>query len=253
MENKMNIRPWITDEAFISPWAYEALQGLKLPNEVTIYDVTLRDGEQFPGMVFRKDDKIRLAQALDELGIKRIEVGMPAVGEEEVEAIKEIVKRVKANVTVLCRAIRKDVDLAADAGVWGVVIEVPANEILIKDGFLWEKEEVIQKVVDTCNYAKSKGLYTICFLVDSSGADPAFLKSFVQEIVSQTNINSIVAVDTFGRQTPQGVKLFFSGVSSELKVIMFLSWYVRNREEVEARKSGGQSFLPRPAFLRASS
>jgi methanogen homocitrate synthase len=48
--------------------------------------MTLRDGEQMPGVVFRKDEKVKLAQALDELGIHIIEAGMPAVSQEDFDA-----------------------------------------------------------------------------------------------------------------------------------------------------------------------
>jgi len=201
-------KPWITERAFISPWTYEANKAISLPERVVIYDVTLRDGEQYPGLVFTKDDKIRLAKALDELGVSRLEAGMPAVSQDDFEAVKEIVKRVKANVVVFCRGMRSDVDLAADTGAWGVTVELPSNETLIREGYNWEKDDVVRRGVDTCNYAKKKGLHTTFFLIDSSGADPDFLKSIVQEVVSQTEIDSLVAVDTFGRLNPRGTAAF---------------------------------------------
>lgn len=199
-------RPWIKDDSYISPWAYHSRKEMDLPKKVTIYDVTLRDGEQYPGLVFRKDDKIRLAEALNDLGIKRLEAGMPAVSQDDFDAAKEIVKRVKAQVVIFCRGMRSDVDLALEVGAWGVIVEVPSNERLIKEGYLWGKKDVIEKAVDTCNYAKTKGLHTTFFLIDSSGADPEFLKSIVKEVVSQTDIDSITAVDTFGRLNPLGTK-----------------------------------------------
>jgi len=201
-------KPWLTDISFVSPWTYQARGDMNLPNEVTIYDVTLRDGEQYPGLVFRKEDKIRMAEALDNLGIKRLEAGMPAVSQEDFDAVKEIAKRVKVNVVAFCRGMKSDVDLALEAGVWGVIVEVPSNERLIKEGYHWEQKDVIEKAVTTCNYAKSKSLHTTFFLIDSSGADPEWLKPIVQETVSQSDIDSIVAVDTFGRLNPPGTRLF---------------------------------------------
>ncbi len=205
-------RPWITERSFVSPWTCEANGQVTLPERVTVYDVTLRDGEQYPGLVFTKDDKVRLAEALDELGIKRLEAGMPAVSQDDFNAVKEIVRRVKANVVVFCRGMRKDVDLAVDAGVWGVIVELPANMMLIEKGYQWLKSDVIEKAVDTCNYAKQKGLHTTFFLVDSSGADPEDLKSIIQEVVPRTDIDSLTAVDTFGRLHPQGAGAFVRAV-----------------------------------------
>jgi len=217
-------RPWITDEAFISPWAYETNKQVAMPKKVTIYDVTLRDGEQYPGLVFTKEDKIRLALALDELGISRLEAGMPAVSKDDFEAAQEIARRVKANVVVFCRGMRSDVDMAVDAGAWGVIVELPANETLIEKGYNWKREDVIKRGVDTCNYAKSKGLHTTFFMIDSSGADPDFLEGLVKEMVSQTEMDSLTAVDTFGRINPRGTAMFvkklkeWSGVPIEIHV-----------------------------------
>jgi len=201
-------KPWITDESFVSPWTYEARKSMALPEHVTIYDVTLRDGEQYPGLVFQKEDKIRIAEALDRLGVKRIEAGMPAASKEDYEAVKEIVKRVKTKVVAFCRGMKSDVDLALEVGAWGVIVEVPSNERLIKEGYRWEQRDVIEKAVNTCNYAKSKGLHTTFFLIDSSGSEPEWLKPIVEETVSRADIDSIVAVDTFGRLNPAGTKLF---------------------------------------------
>jgi methanogen homocitrate synthase len=208
IEMESKARPWITDTSFVSPWAYHARESMKLPKEVTIYDVTLRDGEQYPGLVFQKEDKIRIAEALDRLGVKRIEAGMPAVSNDDYEAVKEIVKRVKANVVAFCRGMKSDVDLALETGVWGVIVEVPSNERLIKEGYKWEQEDVIEKAVTTCNYAKKNGLHTTFFLIDSSGSEPEWLRPIVQETVSRAQIDSIVAVDTFGRLNPAGARLF---------------------------------------------
>ncbi len=201
-------KPWITEDAFISPWTYQARQDMKLPEKVTIYDVTLRDGEQYAGLVFRKEDKVRIAKALDALGVERLEGGMPVSSNEDFEALKEIVKSVKANVGSFCRGMTGDVDMALEAGVWGVIVEVPSNERLIKVGYRWEQKDVIEKAVTTCNYAKKHGLHTTFFLIDSSGSEPEWLRPIVQETVSQADIDSIAAVDTFGRLNPAGTRLF---------------------------------------------
>ncbi len=217
-------RPWITDDAFISPWAYDANTKMSLPKKVTIYDVTLRDGEQYPGLVFTKEDKIRLAEALDDLGIQRLEAGMPAVSQDDFDAVREVAKRVKADVAVFCRGMRSDVDLAVDAGAWGVIVELPSNQTLIEEGYNWAKDDVITKAIDTCNYAKKKGLHTTFFLIDSSGAEPQFLKSIIQEVTAETDIDSLTAVDTFGRLHPAGTALFvrkmkeWAGIPIEMHV-----------------------------------
>ncbi|MCK5212784.1 MAG: pyruvate carboxyltransferase [Dehalococcoidia bacterium] len=146
------------------------------------------------------------------------------MSQEDFEAVLEISKRVKADVVVFCRGMRSDVDLAVDAGAWGVIVELPSNQTLIEKGYGWTREDVIKKGVDTCNYAKKKGLHTTFFLIDSSGADPDFLKSIVQAVVAETDIDSLTGVDTFGRLHPMGTERFverlreWSGVPVEIHV-----------------------------------
>lgn len=77
----MNNSPWKSENWFVSPWNYldEVKKDFIIPEKVKIHDVTLRDGEQQAGVIFTKDDKIRIAEKLSEVGIHRIEAGMPAV------------------------------------------------------------------------------------------------------------------------------------------------------------------------------
>ena len=79
---------------WVSPYNFipEVRKNLLLPPKVQIHEATLRDGEQTPGVVFSVDDKIRIATKLDEIGVDRIEAGMPAVSPQDAEAIKEISK-----------------------------------------------------------------------------------------------------------------------------------------------------------------
>ena len=76
-----NRTPWKTENWFVSPWNYfdEVTKGFDPPASVKIHDVTLRDGEQQAGVIFTKDDKIQIAEKLSEIGVHRIEAGMPAV------------------------------------------------------------------------------------------------------------------------------------------------------------------------------
>ena len=77
----MAAEPWKTDDWFSSPWNYlpEVTEGFQIPDRVEIHDVTLRDGEQQAGVEFNADEKVRIAEALSEAGIHRIEAGLPAV------------------------------------------------------------------------------------------------------------------------------------------------------------------------------
>ena len=82
------------NEWWVSPFNVvpEVTSQMQLPEKVEIHDATLRDGEQTPGIVFSVEDKIAIAEKLAEIGVERIEAGMPAVSEPDFEAIKRISK-----------------------------------------------------------------------------------------------------------------------------------------------------------------
>ena len=83
----------------------EVRDQMQLPPKVEIHDATLRDGEQTPGIVFDIEDKIAIATKLDEIGVDRIEAGMPAVSEMDFEAIKQISKLgLKSRIYTFARA-----------------------------------------------------------------------------------------------------------------------------------------------------
>ncbi|EKD35600.1 MAG: hypothetical protein ACD_75C01848G0001, partial [uncultured bacterium] len=78
--------PWkVPGKWSLSPYGFEpeVRADWKVPAKVTIHDVTLRDGEQTPGVVFRKDEKLKIAHALEDMGVQRIEGGMVAVSDED--------------------------------------------------------------------------------------------------------------------------------------------------------------------------
>ena len=140
MNNTKNL--WLQEgKWWVSPYNFveEAKKDFELPNKVVIHDATLRDGEQTPGVVFRKEDKIKIAQKLDEVGVERIEAGMPSVSEEDFEAIKKITKLgLKAKVFTFARAMTGDIDKAVDCGADGVVIEIPIGYPKLKYQFGWD-------------------------------------------------------------------------------------------------------------------
>lgn len=175
--------------------------------EITIHDATLRDGEQTPGVVFSVDDKIRIAEKLYEVGIRRIEAGMPAVSQMDYDAICKITKRLPdADVYTFARAMRKDVDLARDSGAKGVVVEVPIGRPKLEYQFHWTWKDVLEKSVDCIEYAKSQGLKVLYFPYDTTRADYDDLCSLVEGIMANAPPTSIGIVDTMGCATPAAIR-----------------------------------------------
>ncbi len=194
---------------WVSPYNFDAevRKEIKLPEKIQIHDATLRDGEQTPGVVFRKDDKIRIAQMLDEVGIERIEAGMPAVSDEDFEAIKSISKLgLKAQIFTFARALSIDIDKAIDCGANGVVIEIPIGYPKLKYQFGWTWQDVFKKSADCINYAKKRGLYVIYFPYDTTRARDEDLTNLLTKIMEYSPPDSVGIVDTMGCAIPEAIK-----------------------------------------------
>ena len=149
---------------WVSPYNFipEVRNNFQLPAKVAIHDATLRDGEQTPGVVFSIADKVAIAEKLDEIGVDRIEAGMPAVSEQDFQAIKDISKLgLKSKIYTFARAINADIDKALECGCHGVIVEVPIGYPKLKYQFKWTWEDVLRKSVDVVNYAKKRGLHVV--------------------------------------------------------------------------------------------
>jgi methanogen homocitrate synthase len=199
---------WKTDKWWVSPYNYEESirKHMNFPNKIQLHDVTLRDGEQQPGIVFRKEEKVKIACMMDEVGIQRIEAALPAVSKEDCEAVKEIMRLgLKADVYVLCRAAKSDVDLALECDVPNVVIEVPSSDIMIEKGFLWDREKTLNIALETITYAKEHGLRVTFFPYDTTRADWNFESKLMKAAVEEAHADSVTIVDTLGVCIPEAI------------------------------------------------
>lgn len=194
---------------WVSPYNFvpDVRSGLELPEKVEIHDATLRDGEQTPGVVFSIDDKIKIATKLDEVGVERIEAGMPAVSPQDAEAIKEIAKLgLKSRIFTFARAMKQDIDMALECGAHGVIIEVPIGYPKLVGQFGWTWEDVFKKSRDVINYAKDQGLYAVYFPYDTTRAREEDLTNLCKAIAAESMPDSIGIVDTMGCATPEAIK-----------------------------------------------
>ena len=194
---------------WVSPanFAEEVRSQFELPAKVEIHDATLRDGEQTPGVVFRKEDKIRIAQALDAVGVERIEAGMPAVSEEDFAALKAIAKLgLKSRIYTFARALNVDIDKAVECGAHGVIIEVPIGYPKLKYQFKWTWEDVLRRSADCINYAKKNKLHVVYFPYDTTRARDEDLTNLLTRIMRDSPPDAIGYVDTMGCALPEAIK-----------------------------------------------
>lgn len=202
-------QPWATDQWHISPLNFlpEVREAFNPPAEVIISDCTLREGEQQAGVVLSPSDKLTLARGLDEIGIPQLEVGMPAISEEEFQNIKAIGKAgLRAKTIALCRIMKGDVDKALECGVWGVSFSIPIGYLQLKHKLKWPEERIISEVTELTRYAHGQGFYVVLSPYDTTRADMGFLERFLKTVISQGRVDRVRVVDTVGSCLPQAIQ-----------------------------------------------
>lgn len=210
---------WVGKDSWVSHFNYdqETQSKFRFPEEVVFHDVTLRDGEQTPGVVLRLKEKVEIAKKLDEVGVQRIEAGMPVVSQEDSDAVKEIAHLgLQARVTAFSRLAREDIDAALRCDVGGIICEGPVGIPKLKQ-FGWTNDQVVEKAVDAIGYAKEHGLWAAFFGVDGTRADPAFLTHIFSEVSKEAHADAFVVVDTFGCVSPEGFGKLVSMVRNAVK------------------------------------
>jgi isopropylmalate/homocitrate/citramalate synthase len=128
---KYRIRMIDRDKLWTGPLNELALEGERerYAHPVGLYDTTLRDGEQTVGVVLDPESKLHIAQALDGLGIERIEAGFPRVSADDAAAIRDIMAAgLDAEVWGFSRAHPDDVEALLELGVTAAVIESPVSD-----------------------------------------------------------------------------------------------------------------------------
>lgn len=201
-------QPWKTDRWFSSPWNYlpEVRQHLHFPERIRIHDVTLRDGEQQTGIVFRRQEKVAIARKLAEAGVHRIEAGMPAVSSEDEAAIKDIVSlELGPEIFAFARCMPADVKLAKDCGVKGIITEIPSSDHIIKNAYGKTMEWAVKSSIETTLAAKEAGLYTVFFTIDSTRSDLDRYMDLIESVATQGHMDALTLADSFGGCTPQAI------------------------------------------------
>jgi len=208
-------KPWLTKESYASFYNYEDKVRKKssFPKKVILHDVTLRDGEQQAGIVFRKDDKLRIARALSEAGVNRIEAGMPSVSPNDMETIREISHLgLEAEIFAFARCMKADVDNALKADVDGVVMEIPSSDHLLKYGYGWAENKAVDRAVEATSYAHEHGLYVAFFTIDSTRADFDVFWRLAGSVATKGHMDSLVVADTFGVMNPEAYAHFIAKI-----------------------------------------
>ena len=171
--------------------------------KVRIFDTTLRDGEQTPGVSLSPEKKLNIAKKLDELGIDAIETGFPVISDGERAGVTMITSaNLKAELCGLARTNKKDIDAAIDCGLNYIHTFIATSDIHLEYKLKMTRDEALSKAIEAVEYGKSRGLQVEFSAEDATRTDREFLKKVFGE-VAKAGADRIDIPDTVGYSTPQ--------------------------------------------------
>lgn len=172
-------------------------------DKVIIFDTTLRDGEQTPGVSITPEQKVQIAIKLDELGVDVIEAGFPIVSHGEMQAIKDIIKQnLNAKICGLARTVQSDIDHALQCDLSYIHTFIATSEIHMQYKLKMTREQVLEKAIYAVDYAKKHGIQVEFSAEDATRSERSFLTE-VFKSVADAGADKLDIPDTVGYATPQ--------------------------------------------------
>ena len=196
----------------------EVKKEMKIPEKVRIFDTTLRDGEQTPGVAITPDEKIRIAKRLDRLGVDVIEVGFPAASLGERKAAQEIKSLgLKTQVCGLARVLTEDLDAALDSDVDYIHTFIGTSPLHREYKLKMNQEEILQKSVEAVEYIKDHGIIAEFSAEDATRTEFEFLKN-IYSAVEEAGADVINVPDTVGVMVPASMHKLITDIKKTVKI-----------------------------------
>jgi 2-isopropylmalate synthase len=174
--------------------------------DVTIFDTTLRDGEQTPGIAFTFEQKLQIARQLSDIGVHAIEAGFPASSKAEKETVAAIKKLdLESTICGLARSVRADVDACLDCDVDMVHVFIPTSDIQRENTINKSREEVLTITADIIGYIREHTDKCMFSAMDATRTDWDYLIE-VFRTAADAGATIINVPDTVGVISPSGMK-----------------------------------------------
>jgi len=185
---------------------------------VKILDTTLREGEQTPNVTFTINEKIEIANLLDEFGVDIIEAGHPRVSKDIYKAVKKIANQgYNAEILAHCRSLQEDIDLALSCDVDWVGIFFCVSNKRIEQHFRKNIEKITNQITNTIEYAKDHGLKVRYTPEDTVRTEYNSLIK-VSKAAIDAGVDRISVADTVGAMTPLKMYKFIRKLKNDLNV-----------------------------------
>ncbi len=200
----MEQKKCLTEDYWVSEfnWLPEVRKGMELPEKVWVHECTLREAEQAPGIVFKPDEKIALAKAIDRLGVSSIEI-FPVVSPQDKEVTVELMRmNLRAQIRCLSRWLTQDIDVVLDCGAKAIEIENTCNPWLNHVVYGLSEDQTVVNFVNATRYAKKNALNVTVMLWDAFRCPLQLLERLCKAIVFEGGADRITIADTSGVGLP---------------------------------------------------
>lgn len=176
-------------------------------------DVTVRESAQMPGRSYTAEQRIQAGQAIDRLGIDRIQPGFPAVGEVEREVIRELSTTVNAETVAIARALERDVEAALTSNADVIEVFAPVSELHLDYDLGKSREEVLEMIDNTVTLAQEGGAEVQLMILDGFRTAHEHLQTVFERF---NDLPMIGLADTVGRRSPKTVRSTLNSLSSSI-------------------------------------
>ena len=190
------------DERLVEDYHPATSSQRRIPPTIEVWDETLRDGEQMPGVHFSPDEKLRIATRLSDVGVPLLNAGIPVVSDEEARAVRLVAGAgLRAKVLAAARTVSADVDAVAKSGATHIAIFVAASNVHLRYKLKMSQDDVLKASVATVRQAKDAGLH-VAFVTEDTVRAPFDFVERLYGAVQEAGADRLVVADTVGIMTP---------------------------------------------------
>ena len=203
-----------------------------MSKSITIFDTTLRDGEQAPGFGMNHKEKLRMATQLELLGVDVIEAGFPICSEGDYQAVKAIAETVKnSTVAGLCRTRQADIDRAGEAVAAAnksrIHTFIATSDIHLEHKLKMERREVLREADFAVRHARTWVDDVEFSAEDATRSDPEFLYE-VFDVAVKAGATTLNVPDTVGYGVPWEFGELIAGIRKRVPGHVKISVHCHN-------------------------
>ena len=188
------------------------------PRNIRIFDTTLRDGEQTPGISLTPDEKVKIARQLDKLGVDAVEAGFPIASAGECESVAAVAKAgLACEVVGLARANKHDIDVTFGTGVGCVHVFIATSDLHLKHKLKMSRDQVLNHIADCVGYASKQGKVVEFSAEDATRTEIPFLKE-AYKTAERSGANRLNIPDTVGICSPQSIAQITKEIVSSVNI-----------------------------------